>query len=74
MQIQRQHVHSTQPTSAPDPVPSARTTKTIFKVLEPKDLLATDLTGRFPVLSNRGIKYICVLFLICEFLDVQIIL
>ena len=33
-----------------------------MKVLEPKDLLASDLTGRFPVLSSRGYKYICVFY------------
>ena len=31
-------------------------------ILEPKNLLASDLTGRFPVLSSKGSKYICVCY------------
>ena len=62
MKLQRQHVRSTQPPPPLDQLPPVRSKKIFFKVLEPKDLLATDLTGRFPVISSRGFKYICVCF------------
>ena len=62
----RQHVRSTQQsTTLIDPAPTlpAPKTKTIFtKVLLEKDLLATDLTGRFPVMSSRGYNYIFVAY------------
>ena len=40
------------------------TTKTIhIAVVEPSDLLATDLTGRLPTISSRGYNYIIVCYI-----------
>ena len=62
MKLQRQHVRSTQPPPVLDMPPPVRSKQIFMTILEPKNLLATDLTGRFPVLSSKGSKYICVCY------------
>ena len=32
------------------------------KIIDPQQWIATDLTGRFPVTSNRGNKYLFILY------------
>ena len=60
MKLQRQHVRSTQPPPVLDMPPPVRSKQIFMTILEPKNLLATDLTGRFPVLFSKGSKYVCV--------------
>ena len=54
--LARQNVSSTRPQEPP----VARTKTFQITVVEPSDLLATDLTGRFPTISIRGYNYIIV--------------
>lgn len=73
--LARIHIRSTRPALSPPalpppsldpaalPVPSARTKTIHLQVLEPKALLATDLTGRFPTISSRGYSYIIVCYI-----------
>ena len=58
--LARQNVRST----IPQELPVARTKTVQITVVEPSDLLATDLTGRFPNISSRGYNYIifCYIF------------
>ena len=42
------------------PAPDTRTKTIRITVVKPSDLLATDLTGRFPTISSRGYNYIIV--------------
>ena len=57
--LARQNVRSTRPQEQP-----VSRTKTIqITVVEPSDLLATDLTGRFPNISSRGYNYIIVCYI-----------
>ena len=55
--LARQNVGSTRPQEPP----VARTKTVQITVVEPSDLLATDLTGRFPTISSGGYNYIIVL-------------
>ena len=43
--------------------PSTRTKTSHLNIIEPTDLLATDLTGRFPTISSRGYNYIIVCYI-----------
>ena len=52
MKLQRQHVRSTQPPPVLDLPPPVRSKQIFMTILEPKNLLSTDLTGRFRVLSS----------------------
>ena len=57
--LARQNVMSTRPQEPP-----VSRTKTIQStVVEPSDLLATDLTGRFPTISIQGYNYIIVCYI-----------
>ena len=60
MKLNRKNVRSTQQSAIDPPLGSK---KIFFKALEPKDLLTTDLIGRFPVLSSRGYKYVCICYI-----------
>ena len=43
--------------------PLVQCTNTVFtKIIDHKRQIATDLTGKFPVTSNRGNKYLFVLY------------
>jgi hypothetical protein len=55
MKLVRQNLRSTQQPTNLDP-PVSRSKTLITTILTEKDLLATDLTGRFPVMSSRGHK------------------
>ena len=44
-------------------LPVSRTKTIHITVVEPSDLLATDLTGRFPTISIRGYNYIIVCYI-----------
>ena len=50
-------------TSDPPPAPNTRTKTIHISVVEPSDLLATDLTGRFHTISSRGYNYIIVCYI-----------
>ena len=50
-------------TSDPHPAPYTRTKNIRITVIKPSDLLATDLTGRFPTNSSRGYNYIIVCYI-----------
>ena len=57
--LARQNVRSNRPQEPP-----VSRTKTIqITVVEPSDLLAMDLTGRFPTISSRGYNYIIVCYI-----------
>ena len=63
--LQRQHVRSTQQSAVPAPpapTPAPKQKMLFTKVLEERSLLASDLTGRFPVMSSRGHNYIFVAY------------
>ena len=57
--LARQDVRSTRPQE----LPVARTKTVQITVVEPSDLLATDLTGSFPTISSRGYNYIIVCYI-----------
>ena len=57
--LARQNVRCTRPQEPP----VARTKTVQITVVEPSDLLATDLTGRFPTISSRGYNYIIVCYI-----------
>ena len=57
--LARQNVRSTRPQEPPVP----RTKTVQITVVEPSDLLATDLTGHFPTISSRGYNYIIVCYI-----------
>ena len=70
--LSRKNVRSTRPQDpTPDPPvtsdpPQATVTRTKtihITVVEPSDLLATDLTGCFPTISSRGYNYIIVCYI-----------
>ena len=50
-------------TSDPPPAPDIRTKTIRITVVEPSDLLATDLTVHFPTISSRGYNYIIVCYI-----------
>ena len=50
-------------TSDPPPAPDTRTKTIRITFVKPSDLLATDLTGRFPTISRRGYNYIIVCYI-----------
>jgi len=74
MKLARKNMRSTtalpsppplQPVSPPTTTPFSLAIKTQtahFKVLEPKNLIASDLTGRFPVVSSKSMNYIMVCY------------
>ena len=49
--------------SATTPAPPPRSKTIRMTVIEPNDLLATNLTGRFPTISSRGCNYIIVCYI-----------
>ena len=49
------------PATTPAPPPRSKTIR--MTVIEPNDLLATNLTGRFPTISSRGCNYIIVCYI-----------
>ena len=52
------------PVTSDPPQTTVTRTKTIhITVVEPSDLLATDLTGCFPTISSRGYNYIIVCYI-----------
>lgn len=76
---QRQNIRSTQPTAPddndqdmtpPTDTPNLRTHMVYSAIAEPRHEIATDLTGRFPVTSSHGNKYI----LVCYVYDCNAIL
>lgn len=60
----RKNVRSTkQPTLEEDIQTSQEKTEYVYAtIIEPTDKIATDLTGRFPITSKRGGKYIMILY------------
>ena len=52
-------------TADPPPAPDTRTKTIRITVIEPNDLLPTDLTGHFPTISSRGYNYI----IVCQIYD-----
>jgi len=68
----RQNIHSTQPQASDltrdndnnpnSDVPNARTQHVYAAVMDLTGQIATDLTGRFPITSSRGNKYILILY------------
>ena len=47
----------------PPPAPDTRNKTICINIIEPSDLLATDLTGSFPTISRRGYNYIIVCYI-----------
>ena len=56
LKLQRQHVNSTKPKQ----LRSHRHTVSIH-FIEPKNQLSMDMTGRYPITSKRGTKYILIM-------------
>ena len=52
--LARKNVRSTRPQDPTPDLPVTRTKTIHITVVEPSDLLAADLTGRFPTISSRG--------------------
>ena len=70
--LAKKYVRSTHPpdptpdlpvTSDPPLAPDTRTKTIWITVIEPSDLLATDLTGRFTTIYSRGYNYIIVCYI-----------
>ena len=74
LKLARKNVRSTNSPPLPAPLqltqqqadtptlPASKTKTAFFKILEPKDLIASDLTGRFPVMSSKSMNYIMVCY------------
>ena len=61
--LERKNVRSTRPQDPTQDLPVSRTKTIQITVVEPSDLLATDVTGRFPTISSRGYNYIIVCYI-----------
>ena len=61
--LARKNVRSTRPQDPTPDLPVTRTKTINITVVEPSDLLSTDLTGRFPTISSRGYNYIIVCYI-----------
>ena len=61
--LARKNVRSNRPQAPTQDLPVSRTKTIQITVVEPSDLLATDLTGRFPTISNRVYNYIIVCYI-----------
>ena len=61
--LARKNVRSTRPQDPTQDLPVFRTNTIHITVVEPSDLLATDITGRFPTISSRGYKYIILCYI-----------
>ena len=59
LKLQRQHVQSTQTTSSRRP--RSNTHEVSAHIRELKNLISKDLTGRYPITSRRGYKYVLIM-------------
>ena len=62
-ELARKNVRSTRPQDPTQDLPVSRTKTIHITVVKPSDLLATDLTGRFPTISLWGYNYIIVCYI-----------
>ena len=61
--LSRKKLRSNRPQDSTQDLPVSRTKTIHITVIEPSDLLATDLTGPFPNISSRGYNYIIVCYI-----------
>ena len=63
MKSQRQGLWSTKPTEEPkEVIPQIKRNEMMMKVVDLKETLYTDQTGKFPYLSNKGMRYVMVAY------------